>query len=65
MLAHFIVFALLGFFISKTVRTDKTSVAIIIAIAVVWGLFNQAIWGLVTLGELFLGYYVGKATSKS
>ena len=65
MLSYFIVFGLLGFFISKAVKVDKAAVAIIVMIAIIWGLFHHAVWGLVTLGELLLGYCLGKIASKA
>jgi len=65
MLSYFIVFGLIGFFISKVVKVDKAAVTLIVATAIFWGLVHHAVWGVATLGELLLGYSVGRIVSKT
>jgi len=57
MIAYFLLFTLLGFFIGKFLSKDK-SVILIIVISIFWGISSAPIWGLVSLGELFLGLYI-------
>lgn len=64
MLTYFIGFSILGFFIKRMVDDDKFALLIILGIAVLWGFTHQAIWGLVALGELLLGYVFSSLVSK-
>ena len=64
MLTYFIGFALLGFFIKQVVKDDKVAFAVVLAIAFLWGATHHAIWGIVTLGELLLGYVVAYLVNK-
>ena len=57
MLAYFLIFTLLGFFIGKFLAQDK-AVLLIIVISVFWGISSAPIWGLASLGELFVGLYI-------
>jgi hypothetical protein len=61
MLKYLIIFGLLGFLLSKFIDDEKTLFGIFLGISVLWGLSSAPIWGLVTLGELALGYFVGNA----
>jgi len=58
MLGYFLIFTLLGFFIHK--YFDKAGEGAIIVIAIVWGISSGPIWGLASLGEMFLGLYIAK-----
>jgi len=56
MLFYFLIFTVLGFVIRR--KLNDKGVQVIIILAIVWGLISGPIWGLVSLGELFLGYYI-------
>ena len=58
MLMYLIIFSVLGAGIKHFIANEKGAVGLIVFIAFLWGLSHQAIWGFVTLGELFLGYFV-------
>jgi hypothetical protein len=58
MLVYFVIFTLLGFLIHRNFE-DKSTL-IIISLAVIWGLSSGAIWGLASLGEMFLGKYIAQ-----
>ena len=58
MLAYFLIFTLLGFFIHKYFENDGQGIVIIIAI--IWGFSSGAVWGFVSLGEMFLGFYIAR-----
>ena len=64
MLTYFIGFSILGFFIKLGVSDDKSALLVCLGIAVLWGVTHHAIWGVVTLGELLLGYVVANLTAK-
>ncbi|MFZ3139123.1 hypothetical protein [Polaromonas sp.] len=64
MLTYFIGFAILGFFIQLVVSDDKSALLLCLGIAILWGFTHHAIWGVVALGELLLGYVVSNLTSK-
>jgi RsiW-degrading membrane proteinase PrsW (M82 family) len=58
MLFYFLIFAVIGFFMHKYFYENGPM--IIIVIALIWGIVSGAIWGLVSLGEMFLGFYIAK-----
>ena len=58
MLIYFIIFCAVGAAIGKFSRNRKTALAIILGAAMLWGVAHMPIWGLVTLGELLLGYFL-------
>ena len=60
MLQYFIIFTLVGFFISKISKSEETAIGIIIFIAIVWAILFAPIWGLASFGEMILGYFIGK-----
>ena len=60
MFKYLIIFSLLGFLLSKFIEEDKTVFGVFLAISVIWGLSSAPIWGLVTFGELALGYGISK-----
>ena len=65
MLKYVIIFSLLGFLLSKFIEEDKTVFGVFLAISVIWGLSSAPIWGLVTFGELTLGYGISKALTRA
>ena len=65
MLIYFIIFCAVGAAIGKFSRDRKTALAIILGAATLWGVAHMAIWGLVTLGELLLGYFLFDVFLKS
>jgi hypothetical protein len=60
---YFVILALLGFFIGKLMRRNK-GVALIVVISVLWGISSAPIWGLASLGEMFLGFYIAQIAKK-
>jgi len=56
MLSYFVAFTVLGALIRYFIEKPQPSIFINSIIAILWGLSNHAIWGLVTFGELMLGY---------
>lgn len=58
MLIYFIVFTLVGFLIQR--NFENKSILIIISLAALWGLSSGAVWGLASLGEMFLGKYIAQ-----
>jgi hypothetical protein len=58
MLSYFLTFTLLGFFVRKFFEKDAEGIVIIIAI--IWGFSSGAVWGFVSLGEMFLGFYIAR-----
>ncbi len=56
MISYLILFTGVGAAIARFVEDKKTAICLIIVIAAFWGVSQKLIWGLVTLGELFLGY---------
>jgi hypothetical protein len=58
MIKYLIIFSLLGFGIGKFLASQKVALGLILAIAVGWGVSSKPIWGLITLGELMVGYVV-------
>ena len=58
MLMYFIGFTILGFVLGVTMREVEKAAPVIIIISILWGLTSAPIWGLATLGELSLGFYI-------
>jgi len=58
MLGYFLLFTGVGIGIGHLVKDQKQALFTALVIAALWGLFSRAIWGLVTLGELLLGYFI-------
>ncbi len=59
MLVYFLVFCLLGYLIGKLISREK-GVALIVLLAVLWGISSAPVWGLASLGEMFLGFYIAQ-----
>ena len=51
MIQYFLLFTGVGFLIAKLIKSEQNGFYVAIAISIFWGLTNQPIWGLVTLGE--------------
>jgi len=64
MLKYLLIFSLLGFAISAFVKNEKNTFIVFSVISIFWGLSTAPIWGLATLGELSLGYFIYKAIGK-
>lgn len=58
MIKYFIIFSVIGGVIAKLIPEQKNSILAIVGIAILWGIMSKPIWGLVTLGELLLGYFI-------
>ena len=62
MIFYFFVFTLIGFLIYQFF--EKKGVIVIIVISIIWGLSSAAVWGLASLGEMFLGFYLAQMIKK-
>ena len=62
MLFYFFVFTLIGFLLYQFF--EKRGVIVIIIISIIWGLSSAPIWGLASLGEMFLGFYLAHMIKK-
>lgn len=62
MLFYFFIFTLIGFLLYKFFNF-KGAYGIIL-ISVLWGFSSGAIWGLASLGEMFLGFYIAQIIKK-
>lgn len=64
MLGYFIIFTIVGFVIGSINRynSQSQSITIIAFISVIWGLSTAIIWGLVSFGEMVLGYFIFNLT---
>lgn len=60
MIKYFLLFTFLGFLISRAIATKIIGLYAIFAIAIFWGTLSQPLWGLVTLGELLLGFVLSE-----
>ena len=65
MIKYFLFFTIIGFLIPKLIKTERNGLIFVIAISIIWGLSNQPIWGLVTLGELLLGLLINRIVFKN
>lgn len=63
MILYFILFCAIGFILGLYF-TQKGAVRVILAVTVGWA-FVQGVWALATLGELILGYAIGRAAYSS
>jgi len=64
MFLYFLLFTIIGAGLGKFIAEPKTALVIIVVLATLWGLSTQLIWGLVSMGELFLGYFLVKQFKK-
>jgi hypothetical protein len=58
MIVYFLIFTIAGFVIGNLVQEKEKAFGIIIIIAIVWALSYSFFWGLVSFGELALGYFI-------
>lgn len=58
MLFYFFIFSLIGFLLYKFF--SKEGAFIIIIISILWGFSSAAVWGLASLGEMFLGFFIAQ-----
>jgi hypothetical protein len=65
MIKYFLLFTSVGFLIPKFIKTERNGFFAAIAISIIWGLSNQPIWRLVTLGELLLGFLLNRRVFKN
>jgi hypothetical protein len=65
MIQYFVLFTGIGFLIAKLIKSERNGFYVAIAISIFWGLTNQPIWGLVTLGELLLGFLLNRIVFKN
>ena len=64
MVKYFFIFTAIGFLIAKFIKSERNGFFVSIAISIIWGLSSQPIWGFVTLGELLLGFLLGRVIFK-
>jgi hypothetical protein len=62
MFFYFFVFTLIGFLLYQFF--EKRGVIVIIVISIIWGLSSAPVWGLASLGEMFLGFYIAQMIKK-
>lgn len=58
MFFYFVVFMVIGLGLGKLVPNKKVALSLVVVLSIFWGLSHKEIWGLVTLGELLLGYFL-------
>ena len=58
MFTYFLIFTIAGFVVGNIVKEKQKAFIILIAIAIFWALSNSVFWGLVSFGELTLGYFI-------
>jgi len=62
MLGYFVLFSVIGFLAATFLRKEQSIFTAYAIFAVIWGLSNGLIWGLVTFGELTAGFFIFKLT---
>ena len=65
LITYLILFTFLGAVTTYAVKESKTVFVVFGAIAILWGISHQIIWGFVTFGELSLGYFIVSIFLKS
>lgn len=58
MIAYVIIFFIIGFAITKILKENKKIIFAILGVGIFWGIYYSPMWGLVSLGEMALGYFV-------
>jgi len=58
--AHFIIFTIAGFVIGNIVPEKEKAFGTMIVVAIIWALAYSMFWGLVSFGELALGYFIAQ-----
>jgi len=64
MILYFLLFTGVGFLIAKSIESERNGFFIAVVVSIIWGMSSQPIWGLVTLGELLLGFMLEKVIFK-
>lgn len=60
MIFYFLLFTIIGIIISFMIKNETNTFILFIIIAILWGVSHAPIWGLVSLGEMALGYFITK-----
>ncbi len=58
MISYLIIFVIIGFVIAKLIKEPKKSFLIIIVLSILCGIFYAPMWGLVSFGQMAMGYFV-------
>jgi len=58
-------FLIFGLAIGKFIKEKNLAIGVILGTSLLWGLSHGMIWGFVTLGEIFLGYFVIEFITKN
>ncbi len=58
MIIYFLLFTISGFVIGNIVPEKEKAFGIIILLAIIWAFSYNFFWGLVSFGELALGYFI-------
>lgn len=58
-------FLIVGLAIGKFIKEKNLAIGVILGTSLLWGLSHGMIWGFVTLGEIFLGYFVIEFITKN
>lgn len=58
MIVYFLIFTIAGFVIGNIIPEKEKAFGIIIIIAMIWAFSYSFFWGLVSFGELTLGYFI-------
>ncbi len=57
-MVYVIVFFIIGYAITKILKENNKIILAILGIAIFWGFYYHPMWGLVSLGEMAMGYFV-------
>jgi hypothetical protein len=60
MLSYFVLFVIIGFLLGLLGLRGQVVVIGILLGGLLWGVSKGALWGLVSVGELFIGYSLSK-----
>ncbi len=63
MLAYILIFSLLGFLIGRFLSRNN-GVILIVSLSILWGISSAPVWGLASLGEMLLGFYISQISSR-
>jgi hypothetical protein len=58
MFFYFVSFFIVGVAVGYFIKNKFIAFGIIISITIFWGLTHKYIWGFVSMGEMFLGYFI-------
>ena len=60
MLFYFLIFTIVGFVIGNTIIEKEKAFSVMIVVAIIWAFAYSMFWGLVSFGELTLGYFIAQ-----